>query len=68
MKLIEVRARHHFDILALAHKARVPEEVVYHMLIDEPVMRSHAEAVLAALSKQCGSEYSLHNVEVKMRP
>jgi hypothetical protein len=65
-KFIDLRSQHHFEITLLAEKAMVQPEIVYHMLLGNPVPRDYAIMVLNALSQQTGSIYTLDNIDVKV--
>jgi len=65
-KFDDIRAQHPFDIMDLAAKALVHPDVVYRMLLDEPVPREYATMVLAVLSQETGNVYTLDNVDVRL--
>jgi len=65
-RLIDLWARLRFRSDTLAEKAEVPEAIVLTMFRDEPVTRSVAERVLAALSSVLGGNYTLDTVKVNL--
>jgi hypothetical protein len=64
-KFIIIRQKHHFNILELAEQAQVAPDIVYHMLLEDPVPRDSAIRVLDRLSEQTGVRYTIDNVYVQ---
>ena len=63
---IQLRDQCHFDILGLAQQAAVHPEIVYRMLLHEPVPRDSAVKVLNAYSEHAGAIYTLDAVDVPL--
>ena len=62
-RLIAIRHEHPFDIFGLAQRARVAPDIVYRMLLDEPVPREYAIRVLEQLSREIGLLQALLQAE-----
>jgi hypothetical protein len=62
--LLDLREKHSVTVIQLAETSGVAPSIVYCMLLDRPVDRSHASQVLTGLSKLVGTEYSFDTVHV----
>ena len=63
----QLREQCHFDIVALAHQANVLPQMVYSMLLGQPVSRNDAAMVLKAYSEHVGSLYTLDTTAVPLK-
>src|SRR5690349_15644341 len=66
LTFMDVRDKHHFEIVPLAYQALVSPQTVYAMLLCQPVSRECAIAVLNTLSEQTGERYTLDSVDVPL--
>ena len=64
--LQQLREQHHFGIVELAASAAVSTQIVYYMLLGEPVPYESAVSVLNTLTEQTGEHYTLENVNVRL--
>ena len=60
----QLREQCHFDIIALAYQANVQPQMVYYMLLGEPIPRDDAAMVLKAYSGHAGTSYTLDTTDV----
>jgi N-acyl-L-homoserine lactone synthetase len=60
--LLRIRQRYGLNLRDLAEAAQVDDEVVYAMLMDQPVTRDEAEQVLRGVEKITGVRYTLQDI------
>lgn len=66
LTLDDLRTRHNLPITLIAEVARLPLQIVYRMVIRQPVTRAHANRVLCAVSDLTGIAYGLDTVAVPL--
>lgn len=66
LTLDDLRQQHNLPVTLIAEVARLPVQIVYHMIIRQPVTRAHANRVLCAVSDLTGVAYGLDTVNVPL--
>jgi len=62
--LLQIRQRYGLNLRDLAEAAQVDDDIVYAMLMEQPVTREKAEQVLRGVEKITGIHYTLQDVVV----
>ncbi len=65
---LQLRERYGLNIVNLAERAKVAPDIVYAMMMQEPVEPEEAESVLAVISALTGQTYTLETVQVTVYP
>ena len=65
---LQLRERYGLNIGDLAERAKVAPDIVYAMMVQEPVEPEEAESVLAVISALTGQTYTLDTVQVTVYP
>lgn len=66
LTLDDLRQRHNLPITLIAEVSHLPMQVVYRMIVRQPVTRAHANRVLCAVSDLTGIAYGLDTVAVPL--
>jgi hypothetical protein len=64
--LLRIRQRYGLNLKDMAEAAEIDDEIVYAMLMDQPVTRMEAEQVLRGVEKITGVHYTLQDIVVRI--
>jgi hypothetical protein len=64
--LLRIRQCYGLNLRDLAEAAQVDDEIVYAMLMNQPVTRIEAEQVLQGVEKITGVRYTLQDIAVRI--
>lgn len=62
-RFVEIFQKHRLDITKVAEKAKVPEYVVYYLLLNLPVNRHDAQDIIEAVDHLADADYRLSDLD-----